>query len=320
MNLKDKKVCVIYGGWSFEREVSLVSGFEVFQSLKDAGYNVSLLDVKKDLYAFIDGIKNIQPDIIFNALHGSGGEDGIIQGVLTMLGIPYTHSNVYTSALAMDKIATRYMLEPLGIPFAPFKVFSVNDFQKNVKTYFDYPFVAKPPSEGSSVGVAILKNDEELKQYISAWQYGPTILVEQYCKGREIQVAVMNDQVIGAIEIESFKEFYDYEAKYTQGFTKHTVNPVLSSMDQKRLYDFALMAQQGLKCKGITRVDFICDIENAEKSQNMILLEVNTQPGMTPLSLVPEIAASKGMSFLNVIEQYLNLAMEQHLYEGVTIQ
>lgn len=316
MTLKDKKICVIYGGWSFERDVSLVSGFEVYRSLKEAGYDVSLVDVKRDLFAFSDELKTIKPDVIFNALHGVGGEDGVIQGVLTMLNIPYTHSNVFSSALAMDKISTRYMLEPLGIPFAKFKIFTLSDFKESVKKYFEYPFVAKPPSEGSSIGVAILKNDDELTKYVSDWKYGSIVLVEEYCKGREIQVAVTNHQVIGSVEIESFKEFYDYEAKYTPGFTKHTVNPRLNDTDQKKLYNFALKAHHGLKCTGITRVDFICEIQNNSMESNMILLEVNTQPGMTPLSLVPEIAAEKGISFLNVIEQYLKLAIIQFSTDG----
>ncbi len=311
MKLKDKKISVLHGGWSFERDVSLISGLDVYKSLKEAGYTVSLVDVKKDLYAFIEEIKAFQPDIIFNALHGAGGEDGVIQGVLTMLGIPYTHSDVFTSAVAMDKISTRYMLEPLGIPFSKFKVFKWDEFQDSVKDYFDYPFVAKPPCEGSSIGVAIIKSDDDLVLYVKNWKFGETVLVEEYCKGREIQVAVVEDKIIGSVEIESFKEFYDYEAKYTPGFTKHTVNPKLSADDLNKLYEYALKSHQGLKCKGITRIDFICEIKDAPKDQNMILLEVNTQPGMTPLSLVPEIAVEKGMSYLNVIETYLMMALQK---------
>ncbi|MBA4249839.1 MAG: D-alanine--D-alanine ligase [Candidatus Puniceispirillum sp.] len=311
MNLKDKKVCVLYGGWSFEREVSLVSGLEVYKSLKDAGYSVFLVDVKKDIYNFIDEITANKPDVIFNALHGAGGEDGVIQGVLTMLDIPYTHSGVFSSAVAMDKISTRYMLQPLGIPFAQFRVFKFHEFQDNVKQYFGYPFVAKPPCEGSSIGVSIIKNDEELDIYVKNWKFGETVLAEEYCKGREIQVAVMEDKILGSVEIESFKEFYDYEAKYTPGFTKHTVNPTLSHRDMNKLYEYALKSHQGLKCNGITRIDFICEIKDAPQDRNMILLEVNTQPGMTPLSLVPEIAADMGMSYLSVIETYLTLAFKR---------
>lgn len=297
-----KRIAILKGGWSNEREVSLTTGDAFEHALRNTLYDVAVIDVKKDLNSFLTQLNFHKPDVIINALHGTGGEDGTIQGVLTMLDIPYTHSSVVSSAVAMDKMLSKNIFQQSGIPIANFLVMPQEEY-KLVSTPhpFDFPYVIKPITEGSSRGVSIIKSDLDKQSAMKAWVFGDEIMIEEYIPGREIQVAVINGKALGAIEIKPHNNFYDYEAKYTDGKATHIMPAVLSTDLQTLLFKYAELAHKCLKCDGITRVDFRVDESNST-GKVIVILEVNTQPGMTPLSLVPEIAAYYGISFLDLIE------------------
>jgi len=285
-------VAVLMGGWSSEREVSLTSGRAVSKALKEEGFKVSEIDVDRDLATKLSALK---PDVAFNALHGPFGEDGTVQGLLELLAIPYTHSGVLASALAMNKPMAKDVWRNHGLPMADGKVVHRSAFRAG--PVMPFPYVIKPLNEGSSVGVHIVfSGDNYQPQDDATWHFGEHVLVEQYIPGREIQIAVMGDRVLGAIEIKAHGRFYDYEAKYTDGKATHLMPAPLP----KDLYDDicaqALKAHQTLGCRGVTRSDWRYD-DTEGGSGKYFLLEINTQPGMTPLSLVPEIAAHSGISF-----------------------
>lgn len=287
-----KHVAVLMGGWSSEREVSLTSGRAVSKALKDEGFKVSEIDVDRDLATKLSALK---PDVAFNALHGPFGEDGTVQGVLELLAIPYTHSGVLASALAMNKPMAKDVWRNHGLPMAEGKVVHRSAFRAG--PVMPHPYVIKPLNEGSSVGVHIVFNGDNYQpQDDASWHFGEHVLVEQYIPGREIQIAVMGDRVLGAIEIRAHGRFYDYEAKYTDGKATHLMPAPLP----KNIYDDicaqALKAHQILGCRGVTRSDWRYD-DTQGGTGKFYLLEINTQPGMTPLSLVPEIAAHSGISF-----------------------
>lgn len=301
-----KSIAVLAGGWAPERYVSLNTGKSVYEMLLKTDYRVTLIDVQKDLQKLIDEIKAFQPDVIFNALHGEGGEDGIVQGVLTMLGIPYTHSGIMASSIAMNKLISRRLFESIGIPFAPHCAMPFKDYAENQKNHpMVFPYVIKPVSSGSSYGVSIIRSDQDKQKAILEWDFGETIIIEQYIPGREIQVAVMGQDVLGAIEIRPKKDFYDYEAKYTKGVSDYIMPAPLTEKDQQLIYDYAKKAHTILGCKGFTRSDFRLD-ESKTNEGRIAMLELNTHPGMSALSLVPKIAQYYGLSFLDVIEYYLN--------------
>lgn len=287
-----KHVAVLMGGWSSEREVSLTSGRAVSKALKDEGFKVSEIDVDRDLATKLSALK---PDVAFNALHGPFGEDGTVQGLLELLAIPYTHSGVLASALAMNKPMAKDVWRNHGLPMANGQVVHRSAFRAG--PVMPFPYVIKPLNEGSSVGVHIVFNGDNYQpQDDATWHFGEHVLVEQYIPGREIQIAVMGDRVLGAIEIKAHGRFYDYEAKYTDGKATHLMPAPLPTDLYDDICAQALKAHQTLGCRGVTRSDWRYD-DTEGGSGKFFLLEINTQPGMTPLSLVPEIAAHQGISF-----------------------
>lgn len=291
----NKHVAVLMGGWSAEREVSLVSGAGCAKALRDAGYRVSEIDVGHDI---AEKLAKLRPDVAFNALHGRYGEDGIIQGVLETLEIPYTHSGVLASAVAMDKPMARKIFAASDIPVAEGKV--VTRAMMAAGEPMARPYVMKPINEGSSVGVRIVFEGENDIPSADNWSFGAAVLVERYIPGREIQVAVMGDRALGAIEIRPKGRFYDYEAKYTDGKAQHLMPAPLPPDIYDEALDLALRAHQVLGCRGVSRADLRYDDTQGGRGR-FIMLEVNTQPGMTPLSLVPEIAAHCGISYVELV-------------------
>jgi D-alanine-D-alanine ligase len=291
-----KHVAVLMGGWSAEREVSLTSGKAVTKACQELGYQVTAIDVQHDIAAKLTALK---PDIAFNALHGRFGEDGCIQGVLEVLGIPYTHSGVLASALAMDKPMAKNVFAAVGIPIAEGRVATKKEVI--AETVVPRPYVVKPINEGSSVGVTIIHENENFFFDEASWKFGDQVLVERYIPGREIQVAVLDDVVLGAIEIRPQGRFYDYEAKYTDGKAQHLMPAPIEKSAYEHVCALAQKAHVALGCRGLTRTDFRFD----EKNNAFYILEVNTQPGMTPLSLSPEIAAYAGISFNELVRRLI---------------
>lgn len=289
-----KHVAVLMGGWSKEREVSLVSGAECARALETAGYRVTPVDVRRDLPALLAAL-DPRPDVVFNALHGRGGEDGVIQGVLDMLGIPYTHSGVLASAVAMDKHIAKQVFKDAGIPVPPGVVLSRAAVLSDVP--FPAPFVLKPVNEGSSVGIHIVRpGDNRLSEELADEALGEEVLVEPFIPGHELTVAVMGDRALAVTEIRPKVGFYDYAAKYTEGQAVHLIPAPLPAEVTEACLAHALAAHRALGCEGVSRADFRWD-DNRPGTEGLFMLEVNTQPGMTPLSLVPEQAAHLGMDF-----------------------
>jgi D-alanine-D-alanine ligase len=292
-----KHVAVLMGGWSAEREVSLVSGAAVVEALKEKGYRVSAIDAGHTVATTLGDMK---PDVCFNALHGRFGEDGCIQGVLETLGIPYTHSGVMASAMAMDKPLAKLLYATVGLPCVEGGIFHRDQILAG--DVMAAPYVIKPLNEGSSVGVKIVTGEEnELPFASEAWHYGEEVLVERYIPGREVQVAVLDDKAIGAIEIRPKNQFYDYEAKYSDGFAEHLMPAPINKAVYDDVMQMAEEAHRVLGCRGVTRTDFRYDDTDGEPGK-LFILETNTQPGMTPLSLTPEIAAHGGMDFGELVD------------------
>ena len=290
-------VAVLMGGWSSEREVSLVTGQAVCAALEEVGYRVTPIDVGPDIF---DVLTELEPDVAFNALHGRFGEDGCIQGMLEVLKIPYTHSGVLASALAMDKPRARQMFASVSIPCPEGRVVHRDEVLEG--KVFEPPYVLKPTNEGSSVGVRLVfEGDNTSPLDEASWAYGEYLLMERYIPGREIQVAVMDDKALGAIEIRPKKRFYDYEAKYSDGWADHIMPADIPEADYQESLRLALLAHQTLGCRGVTRSDLRYD-DTLNGDAHLYMLEVNTQPGMTPLSLVPEIAAHAGISFAELTD------------------
>ena len=300
--MKKKKVTVLMGGMSAERDVSLDSGKACAKALAEIGFDVTSLDAKDD---FIEKLIKNKPDKVFNALHGRFGEDGSIQGLLEHLKIPYTHSGILSSAIAMDKLTSKRIFKDAKISSPEYQVIkSLEDFKSSK---IGYPCVVKPNNEGSSVGVYVFnepkKSDEDtivtlLKKY-------NFLILEKYIPGREIQVAVMGSKALGGIEIVPTRSFYDYEAKYSANAkTKHIIPVKINDADYKKILDIALQAHNILGCRGVTRSDF--RYNESDKVNKIYILEVNTQPGMTSLSLVPEIANYYGISFNELVKWIIN--------------
>jgi D-alanine-D-alanine ligase len=285
-----KRVAVLLGGISAEREVSLTSGAQVVAALEEAGFAVTPIEVTADLGALIAAL-HPAPDVVFNALHGRFGEDGTIQGVLDYLGISYTHSGVRASALAMDKAAAKAVFAHAGLPVAPHRIIEIAELADHDP--LPPPYVVKPVNEGSSVGVSIvLPGDNRAAQIVQGWKFGAA-MVEQYVPGRELTVGVLEDRALAVTEILPATKFYDYEAKYAAGGSRHVVPAEVPPDIYERAKDIALAAHRALGCRGATRADLRYD----PATGRLVLLEVNTQPGMTPTSLLPEQAAYAGMSF-----------------------
>ncbi len=296
-NMK-KRVAVLMGGWNGEREVSLSSGRGVVAALQERGYEVIPIELTRNLPSLLEMLTP-KPDVLFMcALHGQWVEDGCLQGMLEILGIPYTNSSPLASALAMDKPMALRLFREAGISCPEGKVVKITELLK--EDILAFPYVIKPLREGSSLGVYIIHNREDLVKAQQTWQYGDECLAERYIPGREIQVAILGDRAIGAIEIRPKEEFYDYHAKYTEGCADHIMPANIPEKDYQEALELALKAHKALGCESVTRVDLrYDDIQNPAK---FYVLEVNTQPGLTPLSLVPEIAAYHGMNYGDLLE------------------
>jgi len=289
------RVAVLYGGVSAEREVSLASGAQVIAALAEAGFEVTPIEVGADLAALLAALTP-PPDVVFNALHGRFGEDGAIQGVLDWLGLPYTHSGVRASALAMDKVAAKTVFAAAGLTVP--RGLLVSRDALAAADPLPLPYVVKPANEGSSVGVEIVRcGDNRRTEIARAWQYGPAALVEEYIPGRELTVAVMGETPLAVTEIIATDGgFYDYEAKYADGGSRHVIPAAVPPETTARALEMALAAHRALGCRGASRADFRYD-DTAGEPGRLVLLEVNTQPGLTPTSLLPEQAAHRGIGF-----------------------
>lgn len=297
MKKKQQHITVLYGGWNAESEVSRSSGKGVISALSELGYKVTAIDVPRSLSKLLNLIPKTT-DVIFNALHGHGTEDGNIQGVFNILGIPYTHSGVLSSALAMDKSMAKSIFKQNNIPSPAGSLFPISTIRK--KHVMLPPYVVKPNFEGSSLGVYIIKEGEQPPK-LENWNFGENALVEKYIPGREIFISIMGDESLGAVEVEPYLEFYNYQAKYTKGLTKY-ISP--APLDKKILHQaeqISLRAFHALGCRGIARADLRYD-PTAPKEQQLFLLEMNTQPGLTPLSLVPMAAKEKGISYAKLVQ------------------
>lgn len=286
-----RHVAVLMGGLSSEREVSLSTGHEVIQALTRLGYQVTPLDMNRDIATHLTTLK---PDAVFNALHGTYGEDGCVQGLLEILKIPYTHSGVMASAIAMHKDKAIAYFKNIGLSCSNGEVFSHQELIDKLRS-FTPPYVIKPVSEGSSVGVNIVLNSSHIPNDIYPADY---FLVEDYIPGKELSVAVIDEEPLGVIELDPQTDFYDYHHKYTQNTTIHYMPARIDQAIYKQAMDMAFTAHHSLGCKGITRTD----MRYNPKNNKLYILEINTHPGMTPLSLVPEIAAYRGISFDQLID------------------
>ena len=293
-----KRVVLLMGGRSAEREVSLVSGHECAAGLAEAGYKVTTVDVRDDLTVVLKAL-DPKPDFVFNALHGRYGEDGTIQGVLDWLAIPYTHSGVLASALAMDKTVAKRLFESAGLRCPAGQLVHRSAVQAG--DVLARPYVVKPNNEGSSVGVTIVRQGDNALPFSGIdWPFGDQVLVEPYIPGRELTVGVMGDRPLAVTELRPRQGFYDYTAKYTEGRTEHLVPAPLPPAVYEAALQSALTAHKVLGCRGVSRADFRYD-DSKDNPSGLYLLEVNTQPGMTPLSLVPEQARYLGISFSELV-------------------
>ncbi len=300
-------VAVLMGGWSAEREVSLMSGNGVADALESRGHKVTRIDMDRDVARKLADAK---PDVVFNALHGVPGEDGTVQGMLDLMGLKYTHSGLVTSVIAIDKELTKQALVPHGIPMPTGtmvdseSLFTVDPLPR--------PYVLKPVNEGSSVGIAIVKDDSNYgnpiaRDAMGPWQKFDRLLAEPFIKGREMTVAVLADTPLAVTELRVKSGFYDYDAKYTPGLTEHICPADIPADVAQRMMDLALQAHRLLGCKGASRSDFRWDDEHG--LAGIFLLEVNTQPGMTPLSLVPEQGRAVGMDYAELVERIVGEAL-----------
>ena len=286
-------VAVLMGGWSAEREVSLISGAACAEALLGSGFDVTRIDIQQNVHEIMNQLKP-KPDVIFNALHGRYGEDGCVQGLLNILGIPYTHSGLLASALAMDKPVAKKLFEAAGIPVAGHQIKEKQDFLSG--NVMAAPYVVKPVNEGSSVGVHIISEGCNGPPFTSSnWPFGDLVMVEKYIAGRELTVAVLEDRALAVTEIIIPQGFYDYDAKYLDGKSTHIIPADIPESLSAEIMNYAVLAHKVLGCRGITRADFRYDDDKT------YILEVNTQPGMTPTSLLPEQAAYVGISFEDLV-------------------
>jgi D-alanine-D-alanine ligase len=296
------------GGWSAEREVSLLSGGGVAAALEANGHSVTRIDMDRDVAARLAEAK---PDLVFNALHGTPGEDGSVQGLMDLMGLRYTHSGLATSVIAIDKVLTKQALVPHGIPMPGGRVVKSADIHQ--ADPLQRPYVLKPVNEGSSVGIAIVTADGNYGNPIGRdvkgpWQEFDELLAEPYVRGRELTTAVLGDRALGVTELRPKSGFYDYDAKYTDGMTEHLFPAPIPDEITEACKALAVEAHRLLGCKGCSRADFRWDDERGV--DGLFLLEVNTQPGMTPLSLVPEQARHTGMSYEQLVQAIVEEAMK----------
>ena len=308
MTLPKLHVAVLMGGWSNEREVSLMSGKGVADALESRGHKVTRIDMGRDVAARLAEAK---PDIVFNALHGAPGEDGTVQGMLDLMGIPYTHSGLATSVIAIDKELTKQALVPHGVPMPGGRIAAREELYE--RDPLPRPYVLKPVNEGSSVGVAIVTDESNYgnpirRDAIGPWQEFDRLLAEPYIRGRELTTAVVCGKALTVTELVPKSGFYDFDAKYTDGMTEHVCPANIPDDIAELCRAYALKAHEILGCKGASRSDFRWDDERGE--DGLFLLETNTQPGMTPLSLVPEQARYCGMDYADLVEAIVADALQ----------
>lgn len=300
-------VAVLMGGWSAEREVSLMSGNDVADALEKNGHQVTRVDMDRNVAMVLNSIR---PDVVFNALHGCPGEDGRVQGMLDLMQIPYTHSGLATSVIAIDKELTKQQLVPAGIPMPKGKMVKSEEIYQ--ADPLPRPYVLKPVNEGSSVGVAIVTEQGNYgnpigRDVVGPWQEFDELLAEPFIKGRELTTAVVGGKPLCVTELQTKAGFYDYEAKYTKGLTDHICPAQIPADIEALCLDYALRAHEILGCKGTSRTDFRWDDELG--ADGLFILETNTQPGMTPLSLVPEQAKQVGISYEQLVEMIVREAI-----------
>lgn len=308
-----KKVLVLMGGTSEEREVSLRSGLAVAEALREKGYQAESLDFNPKV---LGDIEKIKPDVVFIALHGKNGEDGTVQGYLELLGIPYTGSGVAASAISMDKILAKKILCYEGLPTAEFEIIHKSSFNRensaaaSLIERFGLPVVVKPPTQGSSVGTSIVRKEADILPAIEkALAFGDEVLIERFIAGTELTVAIIGNNeplVLPIIEITAQNEYYDYESKYTPGMSTHIIPARISDEARELIAGIAKKAYQALKCRGFSRIDFILD-----RNGNPYILENNTIPGMTATSLIPDAARAAGISFPELVDKIVKMAEEK---------
>jgi D-alanine-D-alanine ligase len=308
-----KRVTVLLGGWSAEREVSLVSGKGVADALEKRGHTVTRFDPPQDLTAIAEGLKPA-PDAVFNALHGTGGEDGTIQALLDLLGIPYTHSGMRASAVAMDKPMAKRLVGTVGVPSPAGMIVNPADLAKGHP--IPPPYVVKPVAEGSSVGVTIVREGANAAALVTGWRADEELLVEPYIRGRELTVGVMSRpgeaaRALAVTEIVYKTELFDYTAKYSDGYATHVLPAEIPQEIYEQALDYARAAHEVIGCTGVTRSDFRWD-DSRPGTEGLYFLEINTQPGMTPISLVPEQAGHAGMSYADLVEWIVEGATCRH--------
>ncbi|MBB4154705.1 D-alanine-D-alanine ligase [Sphingomonas jinjuensis] len=306
--MENLHIAVLMGGWSAEREVSLMSGSGVADALESLGHRVTRIDMGRDVAARLAAAK---PDLVFNALHGTPGEDGSVQGLMDLMGLAYTHSGMATSVIAIDKVLTKQALVPHGVPMPGGRVVRSEDIFAGDP--LARPYVLKPVNEGSSVGVAIVTADGNYGEPIGRdvagpWQEFDELLAEPYVRGRELTTAVLGTRALGVTELRPKSGWYDYDAKYTDGMTEHVYPADIPDEIAQACNRLALEAHRLLGCKGCSRADFRWDDERGV--DGLFLLEVNTQPGMTPLSLVPEQAKHNGISYAELVQAIVDEALK----------
>jgi D-alanine-D-alanine ligase len=300
-------IAVLMGGWSAERPVSLMSGTGVADALESLGHRVTRIDMDHDVALRLAEAK---PDVVFNALHGSPGEDGTVQGMLDLMGLPYTHSGLATSVIAIDKQLTKQALVPHGIPMPGGRIVATEElFERDP---LPRPYVLKPVNEGSSVGVAIVTEEGNYGHPIARdatgpWQEFDELLAEPFIRGRELTTAVLGDRALAVTELRPKSGFYDFDAKYTEGLTEHVCPAEIPDDIAEACKAIAVAAHQRLGCRGASRSDFRWD--DSQGVEGLFLLEVNTQPGMTPLSLVPEQGRAVGMSYPQLVQWIVDEAL-----------
>ncbi|MBY0583209.1 MAG: D-alanine--D-alanine ligase [Sphingomonas sp.] len=300
-------VAVLMGGWSAEREVSLSSAKGIVEALLMLGHRVTAIDLDRDVAL---RLAEARPDVVFNALHGTPGEDGTVQGMLDLMGLKYTHSGMVTSVIAIDKQLTKQTLVPHGIPMPGGRMVRSEDLYAGDP--LPRPYVLKPVNEGSSVGVAIVTESGNYGNPIAAGSSGPwtefdQLLAEPFIRGRELTTAVLGGQALGVTELQTRSGFYDYDAKYTDGLTEHVFPAQIPDDITEACKRIALDAHRLLGCRGCSRSDFRWD--DTQGVEGLFLLEVNTQPGMTPLSLVPEQARYLGIDYPQLVQMIIDEAL-----------
>ncbi len=290
-----KRVAVIYGGWSSEREISIRSGTQMAHAARNGGYDVVEIDATRQLARQLE---EAAPDVVLNGLHGPWGEDGCVQGLLEVMGLAYSHSGVLASSVAMDKRKSKAVYAQAGLDIA--EDVACTRAEAAARHLLEPPYVIKPVAEGSSFGVVIVRkgaNSPPQELLSESWTYGDRLMAEKYIPGRELSVGVMGDRALAVTEIVTLREFYDFDAKYAAGGSLHTIPADLPEPVSRAAMTASLLAHQALGCRGVTRSDFRYD----EAEDRLVILETNTQPGMTPTSLVPEQAAYVGISFETLV-------------------